>query len=122
MAKGEVTAALLIIGNEILSGRVQDENVAFLAKGLNEVGIRLKEVRVMDPRAREAFMGPVINKAAVETFEDAVKSAEKKGKIFFGAKTSAYQQPSICMIRTRSISGISRPLQKPMSTPRSVSK
>jgi 1-pyrroline-5-carboxylate dehydrogenase len=45
---------------------------------------RLKEIRVMDPRARDAFMGPVINAAAVETFEDAVKSAEKKGKIFFG--------------------------------------
>src|SRR5580693_8038189 len=31
------TACILIIGNEILSGRVQDENVAFLAKGVNEV-------------------------------------------------------------------------------------
>jgi len=41
------TACVLIIGNEILSGRVQDENVAFLAKGLNEVGVRLKEVRVI---------------------------------------------------------------------------
>jgi len=41
------TACVLIIGNEILSGRVQDENVAFLAKGLNDVGIRLKEVRVI---------------------------------------------------------------------------
>jgi len=38
----------------------------------------------MDPRARDAFMGPVINRAAVETFKDAAKSAEKKGKIFFG--------------------------------------
>jgi len=41
------TACVLIIGNEILSGRVQDENVAFLARGLNEIGIRLKEVRVI---------------------------------------------------------------------------
>src|SRR5271168_2124648 len=41
------TACVLIIGNEILSGRIQDENVAFLAKGLNDVGIRLKEVRVI---------------------------------------------------------------------------
>ena len=32
------TACVLIIGNEILSGRVQDANIAFLAKGLNEVG------------------------------------------------------------------------------------
>src|SRR5260221_202527 len=42
-----VTACLIIIGNEILSGRTQDANLAFIAKGLNEVGIRLREVRVI---------------------------------------------------------------------------
>ena len=42
-----VTACVLIIGNEILSGRTQDENLAFLAKGLNDVGIRLREARVI---------------------------------------------------------------------------
>lgn len=55
---------------------------AFLA----ELKTRLKEIRVMDPRAREAFMGPVINSAAVETFEDAVKATKKKGRIFFGGR------------------------------------
>jgi molybdenum cofactor synthesis domain-containing protein len=42
-----VTACVLIIGNEILSGRIQDANLAFLAKGLNEAGIRLREARVI---------------------------------------------------------------------------
>ena len=42
-----VTACVLIIGNEILSGRTQDANLAFLAKGLNEAGIRLREARVI---------------------------------------------------------------------------
>ena len=42
-----VTAAILIIGNEILSGRTQDLNLAYLAKGLNEVGIRVVEARVI---------------------------------------------------------------------------
>jgi molybdenum cofactor synthesis domain-containing protein len=42
-----VTACVLIIGNEILSGRTQDENLAFLARGLNDVGIRLGEARVI---------------------------------------------------------------------------
>ncbi|HMD65540.1 MAG TPA: competence/damage-inducible protein A, partial [Stellaceae bacterium] len=37
-----VTACILIIGNEILSGRTQDANLAFLAQGLNEIGIRLR--------------------------------------------------------------------------------
>ena len=52
------TACILIIGNEILSGRVQDENVAFLAKGLNDVGIRLKEVRVI-PDDSDMIVGTV---------------------------------------------------------------
>ena len=42
-----VTACLLVIGNEILSGRTQDANLNFLAKGLNEVGVRLREARVI---------------------------------------------------------------------------
>jgi molybdenum cofactor synthesis domain-containing protein len=42
-----VTAAVLIIGNEILSGRTQDANLAFLAKGLGEQGVTLSEARVI---------------------------------------------------------------------------
>jgi molybdenum cofactor synthesis domain-containing protein len=41
------TAALLVIGDEILSGRTQDRNVAQLAVWLNLQGIRLREVRVV---------------------------------------------------------------------------
>jgi molybdenum cofactor synthesis domain-containing protein len=42
-----VTACVLIIGNEILSGRTQDANLSFLAHGLNEAGVRLREARVI---------------------------------------------------------------------------
>jgi molybdenum cofactor synthesis domain-containing protein len=42
-----VTAAVVIIGNEILSGRIRDENLQFLATALNECGVRLREVRVV---------------------------------------------------------------------------
>ncbi|MEM7123839.1 MAG: competence/damage-inducible protein A [Pseudomonadota bacterium] len=42
-----VTAAVLIIGNEILSGRTQDANLAYLGQNLNEIGIQLKEARVV---------------------------------------------------------------------------
>ena len=48
-----VTAAVLVIGNEILSGRTQDANVAFLGKSLNALGIRLKEVRVVSDEEAE---------------------------------------------------------------------
>jgi molybdopterin-biosynthesis enzyme MoeA-like protein len=46
-------AALLVIGDEILSGRTQDRNVAQIATWLNVQGIRLREVRVVadDPEA-----------------------------------------------------------------------
>src|SRR3954447_15292445 len=47
MAEQTVTAALVIIGNEILSGRTQDANLAFLATELNEAGIQMREVRVV---------------------------------------------------------------------------
>ncbi len=42
-----VTAAIAVIGNEILSGSVQDENIGYIARGLNEIGIQLREVRVV---------------------------------------------------------------------------
>jgi len=42
-----VTACVLIIGNELLSGRTQDANLAFLARGLDAVGIRVREARVI---------------------------------------------------------------------------
>ncbi len=47
MSERTITAALIIIGNEILSGRTQDANLAFLATQLNEAGIQLREVRVV---------------------------------------------------------------------------
>ncbi|WP_069094059.1 competence/damage-inducible protein A [Methyloligella halotolerans] len=42
-----VTAALLVIGEEILSGRTRDANTGYIAKALDEVGIALREVRVV---------------------------------------------------------------------------
>ena len=46
------TACLLVIGNEVLSGRTRDANVQFLATRLGEIGIPLREVRVIpDVRA-----------------------------------------------------------------------
>jgi molybdenum cofactor synthesis domain-containing protein len=47
MAATNPTACLLVIGNEVLSGRTQDANIRFLAVGLGELGIPLREVRVI---------------------------------------------------------------------------
>jgi molybdenum cofactor synthesis domain-containing protein len=46
------TAGLLVIGDEILSGRTQDRNVAQVALWLNSQGIRLAEVRVVPDHAK----------------------------------------------------------------------
>lgn len=42
-----VTAAVLVIGDEILSGRTKDKNIGHVAERLTEVGVDLKEVRVV---------------------------------------------------------------------------
>ena len=50
MKKGntKVKAAIIVIGNEILSGRTQDINVTFLSKWLNDLGVRVGEVRIIE--------------------------------------------------------------------------
>ena len=48
MKKNKVNAAILIIGNEILSGRTKDKNIAFLSNWLNtNCGITVSEVRII---------------------------------------------------------------------------
>jgi molybdopterin-biosynthesis enzyme MoeA-like protein len=53
-----VSACVVIIGNEILSGRTQDANLAFLARGLDAVGIRLREARVI-PDDADVIVGTI---------------------------------------------------------------
>jgi molybdenum cofactor synthesis domain-containing protein len=44
---GIVTAAVLVIGDEILSGRTKDKNIGYIAEYLTNIGIDLREVRVV---------------------------------------------------------------------------
>ena len=46
-ANKKVKAAIIIIGNEILSGRTQDVNVVAISNWLNELGVKLEEVRII---------------------------------------------------------------------------
>jgi len=46
-ANKKVNATIIIIGNEILSGRTQDVNVVAISNWLNELGVKLEEVRII---------------------------------------------------------------------------
>src|SRR5215204_2472492 len=48
-----VTAAILVIGDEILSGRTKDKNIGYIAEYLTNIGIDLKEVRVVPDEEAE---------------------------------------------------------------------
>jgi molybdenum cofactor synthesis domain-containing protein len=49
----KINAAILIIGNEILSGRTQDKNIAFISKWLNvQCGIKVEEARIIPDREK----------------------------------------------------------------------
>src|SRR5215212_8357502 len=42
-----ITAAILVIGDEILSGRTKDKNIGYIAEYLTAIGVDLREVRVV---------------------------------------------------------------------------
>lgn len=65
------TAAMLVIGDEILSGRTRDANMHYLAGQLTEVGIDLKEVRVVSDD-RDAIIDAV--KALSKSFDSVFTS------------------------------------------------
>ncbi len=58
-AEKTVSAAIVVIGNEILSGRTKDANVAYIARQLTALGIQLAEVRMV--RDEEAAIIEAVN-------------------------------------------------------------
>jgi molybdenum cofactor synthesis domain-containing protein len=53
------TACILVIGNEVLSGRTQDANIRFLAQRLGDMGIPVREVRII-PDVAETIIRTVV--------------------------------------------------------------
>ena len=68
-ANKKLNAVIIIIGNEILSGRTQDVNVAIISHWLNNLGVKLDEVRVI----------PDIEKTIIKT----INEVRKKFKYIF---------------------------------------
>jgi len=56
--KKEIISGIIIIGNEILSGRTQDTNTSTISKWLNSLGIKVKEVRTI-PDIEETIINTV---------------------------------------------------------------
>lgn len=66
-AQNNPTAAILVIGNEILSGRTQDANVQYLGEQLNHMGINLQEVRII-PDDENAIIRNVLDLSATHSY------------------------------------------------------
>ncbi|MEK9683878.1 MAG: molybdopterin-binding protein [Rhodospirillaceae bacterium] len=56
--KNVFTACLILIGNELLSGRTQDKNLSFIAKSLNDMGIRMRAAYVI-PDVRQTIIDTI---------------------------------------------------------------
>ena len=57
----KISASILVIGNEILSGRTKDQNVSYLASWLNtNLGIKIHEVRII-PDEEKKIIKNVLN-------------------------------------------------------------
>jgi molybdenum cofactor synthesis domain-containing protein len=61
------TACVIVIGDEILSGRTQDTNIRFLAERLGAIGVRLKEARVV-PDVHETIVGTINDMRSRHTY------------------------------------------------------
>ena len=82
MIQNTKTAGLIIIGNEILNGRKQDTNTSTIAKRLEEIGVRLTEVRII-PDVIDTIIGTLKNNANAKFLITSPPNKNKERTIFF---------------------------------------
>tara|TARA_B100002052_G_C15842101_1_gene580627 strand:- start:298 stop:1050 length:753 start_codon:yes stop_codon:yes gene_type:complete len=98
----KIYSAIIIIGNEILSGRTQDVNVSYLSNWLNNLGVEVSEVRIIPDK--EKFIIKTVNELRKvykyifttggigPTHDDITsKSVAKAFKIPYGYHKQAYE-------------------------------
>src|SRR5210317_2667457 len=100
--KKEFTAAIVIIGNEILSGRTVDKNTSFIASWLNNKGVNVEEVRAIPDKEniiintvnelRRKF-GYVFTTGGIGPTHDDItsESISKAFKVKYGFNNNAYK-------------------------------
>ena len=83
--KKEINAGIIIIGNEVLSGRTKDINTSTLSLWLNSLGVQVKEVRII-PDIEKDIIDILVSaeKMGIETLDTAISygdSIERLGSI-----------------------------------------
>ena len=89
-----VTACVLIIGNEILSGRTQDINLNYISKTLGKWGIQVREARVI----------PDVEETIIETLNSVRKHTTM----------SSPQEASVLLMMTSPLYALPRPSISPL--------
>ena len=97
---GPLTACVLVIGNEILSGKTQDTNLQFLGNELSKLGIQLEEARVVQDE--ETAIVTAIN--------------ECRAKYSYVFTTGGIGMVTLGMMARISLWHSGRPLQPPLLT------
>ena len=64
-ANKKLNAAIIIIGNEVLSGRTQDVNVINISNWLNNLGVKLEEVRII-PDVESTIVKTIVPEDSVD--------------------------------------------------------
>ena len=101
-SKEVVTAALLVIGGKILSGRTKDLNIDYIAEYLTAVGINLREVRVVGDEER-AILDALNARSGVATPMSSPPAGS--GRPTVTSPPTAWRRRSVCRltaIRARS--------------------
>ena len=81
----KVNAAIIIIGNEILSGRTQDTNLAYISKWLNIHGVRVKGVRII-PDLENSLIVLLVNASRTILFAKIVFTPTKLSLTLINSK------------------------------------
>src|SRR5262245_57368516 len=87
-----VTAAVLVIGDEILSGRTKDKNIGYIAEYLTNIGVDLKEVRVVGDE--ESAIVEALN--ALRHRHTYVFTPAASGRPTTTSRPTAWPRPSGC--------------------------
>ena len=90
-----VTAGILVIGDEILSGRTKDKNIGYIADYLTNIGIDLKEVRVVADDGTWGLVRSSSNKPELVVVVESPVSEERMRAMFAAVDAVLREAPEV---------------------------